>query len=331
MQKETVDILLATYNTDVKFLKMQVDSILNQTYKNINLYISDDNSTSEETREFLDMLSKKDKRIIFYKQKENLGYIKNFEFLLKQSNSKYVAYSDHDDIWYKYKIEESVKKLKEDNTDLVYSDCKYIDEDGNVLKESYLKFKRLPLISGKDNSLAFSRHIAIGCSQLFTREVVEKVLPFNDDVIAHDWNTLYVATKLKGVSYINKPLFEYRVHKSNVFGGKDVVASKMKAFKKENGCSYKSFLEYRNEVINVYANGANMCYNYSRKFKQTNEQIKKEKDIIKYYDDLKKSKVLNFNFSKYHKYLYFDGIEKRAIKEIVFFHFPILAYLVYLK
>lgn len=331
LQKDTIDILLATYNTDVRFLKAQLDSILNQTYKNIKIYISDDKSTSKETTEFLDSLSKEDERITVYMQNENLGYIKNFEFLLKQSTSNYVAYSDHDDIWYEYKIEEMINKIKLDDTDLVYSDCKYIDENGNTLKNSYLEYKNLPKIQGKDNILAFSRHIAIGCSQLFTKAVVEKVLPFENHVIAHDWNTMYVASKLKGISYIDKPLFDYRVHAGNVFGGKNVVETKMNKWKKENGSSYRSFLKYRDEVINVYADGANMCYNYSSKLKQTNEQIKKEKSVIKYYEDIKKSRVVNFRVDKYKKYLSFNGIGKRAIKEILFFHLPIIAYLVYLK
>ena len=43
-----VDILLTTYNTNIEYLKLQLDSILNQTYKNFTLIISDDCSTKQE-------------------------------------------------------------------------------------------------------------------------------------------------------------------------------------------------------------------------------------------------------------------------------------------
>ena len=81
MEKERIDILLATYNGE-KYIKEQIDSILNQTYKNIKLIISDDCS-KDGTRQILKQYEK-DSRVKVIYQEKNLGYIKNFEFLLKQ-------------------------------------------------------------------------------------------------------------------------------------------------------------------------------------------------------------------------------------------------------
>ena len=68
-QLEKVDVLLATYNGE-KYLRKQIDSILNQTYKNINLIISDDCS-KDKTKEILKEYEKKDNRIkIFYQEKK---------------------------------------------------------------------------------------------------------------------------------------------------------------------------------------------------------------------------------------------------------------------
>ena len=74
--EEKIDVLLATYNGE-KYLKEQIDSILNQTYKNINLIISDNNS-KDSTRAILEQYQKQDSRITIYLQEQNLGYIKNF-------------------------------------------------------------------------------------------------------------------------------------------------------------------------------------------------------------------------------------------------------------
>ena len=108
--EEKVDVLLATYNGE-KYLKEQIDSILNQTYQNINLIISDDNS-NDSTRKILEEYKKIDNRIKIYLQDKNLGYIKNFEFLLTKVESNYYMLSDQDDVWLPEKIEKSMKTLK---------------------------------------------------------------------------------------------------------------------------------------------------------------------------------------------------------------------------
>ena len=54
-KQELVDILLATYNTKIEYLKIQLDSIINQTYKNIKIIISDDKSTNTEVIETLNI------------------------------------------------------------------------------------------------------------------------------------------------------------------------------------------------------------------------------------------------------------------------------------
>ena len=82
---EKIDILLATYNGE-KFVKEQIESILNQTYENFNLIISDDAST-DNTLNILEEYEKKDTRIKVFKKERNEGLIDNFEFLLKNVTS----------------------------------------------------------------------------------------------------------------------------------------------------------------------------------------------------------------------------------------------------
>ena len=73
--QETIDVLLATYNGE-KYIKEQIDSILNQSYKNIRLIISDDCS-KDKTQEILKEYEKKDNRIELHIQEKNLGVVKN--------------------------------------------------------------------------------------------------------------------------------------------------------------------------------------------------------------------------------------------------------------
>ena len=326
--EEQIDVLMATYNTSINYLRLQINSILNQTYKNIKLIISDDCSTKKEVLEILKEYEKKDSRIKLYFQDKNLGYTKNFEFLLQKSSANYISFSDHDDIWYSNKLEESIKVLKEKDVDLIYCDAKQIDENGKVLHNSYLKYKNLPIINDMCNKeiLAVSRHFAIGCSQLFTKKVKELLLPYTENTMAHDWNSVYIASRLKGVYCIDKPLFEYRIHSNNAFGGRNIKQN-MEIWKERNGSNYNSYLKYRHKVITqTYLAGALMCKSYSDRLNNKSEM---EDKIIKYYEQSQKAKIIYWPIYKYFKYLYFKGIGKRKYKEIMILHFPLISYFIF--
>lgn len=323
--QEEVEILLTTYNTEIEYLKKQIDSILNQTYKKFKLLISDDASTKKGIREILEEYQKQDNRIILFMQEENLGYNKNFEFLLKQSKAKYIMFADHDDVWYQQKIEKSIEKIKEEDVDLVYCNANQINRDGEVIKQNYFKYKNVPLINGKDK-LALSRCVGIGCSQIITSTVKNKMIPFTDKVIAHDWLASFIANEGKGIAFIEEPLFGYRLHDTNVFGGRS-LSQNLARWKEENGNSYQAYLKYRKEKVidKAYLDGAKMCLQYAR-----NQENKKFlEDIIKYYEGLEKSHYLNIHFLQYFKFLAGKNLEKKMLKEIMIFHFPILGYLVY--
>ena len=320
--EELVDILVATYNTNEKYLKKQIDSILRQTHKNIKIYISDDNSSDEKVAEILKEYEQNDKRIKLYIQPKNLGYNKNFEFLLQQSTANYIMFSDHDDIWGKEKVVKSLKKIKEENVDMVYCNCRQVDENGIVLQDDYFKYKNVPLVKG-ESKLAISRCVGIGCSQIITKEVKEKMIPFKKDVIAHDWLAAFIANEGKGMCYIEEPLFDYRLHGSNVFGGRSLNQN-LNRWKQEHGNSYKSFLEYRKDAIDrAYLGGIKMCKEYV--------SIKQDEQFIdeaeKYYADILESSKINWNLKGFFKVLAGKNQAKKMVRECVLFHFPVLGYL----
>ena len=326
MEKK-VEILLTTYNSNLDFLKEQIDSILTQTYKNISLLISDDKSSNQEVIDLLKKYEEKDKRIKLYLQEKNLGYNKNFEFLLKCSGADYIMFCDHDDIWNSDKVEKSLKKILEEKVDLVYCNAEQINEKGEVIQKDYFKYKNVPLINKKSH-LAISRCIGIGCSQIITKNVKNKMLPFLNSVIAHDWLASFIANENRGISYIKEPLFKYRLHTNNVFGGRS-LAQNLSRWKEENGTSYKSYLKYRKEKVidKAYLDGAKMCLDYSKN-EENKEFLKK---LINYYENLEKTKYINFHILKYFKFLAGKNRFKKMIKEIIIFHFPLIGYIIFRK
>ena len=320
--EELVDILVTTYNTNEKYLKKQIDSILKQTYKNIKIYISDDNSPNTKVAEILKQYKELDDRIELYIQPKNLGYNKNFEFLLEKSSANFIMFSDHDDIWHKDKVERSYRKIKEENRDMVYCNSRQVDGESIVIEDDYFKYKNVPLVNGTDK-IAISRCVGIGCSQIITREVKEKMLPFKKEVIAHDWLAAFIANEGKGIDYIYDQLFDYRLHNTNVFGGRS-LNNNIARWKEKNGTGYESYLKYREDAIDrAYLGGIEMCKEYV--------SIKEDKLFIeeaeKYYECILKSTKINLKLNGFFKILAGKNQGKKMIREIVLFHFTILGYL----
>ena len=319
-----VDILLPTYNTNEKYLREQIDSLINQTHKHIKIYISDDCSTDKRVLEILEEYQKIDNRIVVFTQKQNIGYNRNFEFLLKQSTADYIMFCDHDDIWHKDKVEKSLKKIQEVKCSLVYANCRQIDQNENLIKNNYFKNKNIPLIKGT-SKLAISRYAGLGCSQIITKQVKEKMLPFKKNVIAHDWLAGFIANEQKGIDYIYDELFDYRLHTSNVFGGRSFNQN-IHNWKDQHGNTYSSFIEYRIDAIDrAYLGGAKMCIEYA----ETEEDKEFITKLIEYYEKIKNTKIINAHFIQFFKFLGGKNLAKKICKEIVLFHFPLIAYIVF--
>ena len=323
MDEPLIDILLATYNTNEQYLKEQLDSLLCQTHKNIKIYISDDASTNR-TADILHEYQNKDSRIKVFIQQKNIGFNSNFEFLLKQSTADYIMFCDHDDIWYQDKIEKSLEKIQKSNVSLVYCNCKQITEDKKLINNNYFKHKNIPLIKGT-SKLAISRYAGLGCSQIITKDVKEKMIPFKKEVMAHDWLAGFIANEQKGIDYIYEPLFNYRLHSNNVFGGRN-LSQNLTRWKQEKGSTYSSFKEYRKTAIeNAYLSGARMCLQYVEK---NEDKIFLEK-LMAYYEKIKTTKIINFHIIKYFKFLGGNNLVKKMCKEIILFHIPIIAFVAF--
>lgn len=295
MEKSKIDILLATYNGE-KFLEAQLDSILNQTYSNFRLLISDDCS-SDNTRKILEQYKEKDNRIVVFFQKENLGVIKNFEFLLKNVENEYYMFSDQDDIWKKEKIEKSLKKLQESNADLVYSDLEVVDENLKVTYTSYWKLKGIYSKIKKYNNFEslYLNNFITGCTIISKKELIEKVLPLpnTSKYVLHDyWIPLIISQQGK-IDYIEEPLIKYRQHKNNKIGSK----KRSNEIKKLDEIR-KLFIEVKKEHFTVFIEN-------EEKF--VDEKVKEfNKIALNYYEMLETKNNFNFKnwglFFKLYKY-----------------------------
>lgn len=130
-----VSILLCTYNRE-NLIRETIDSILAQTYKDFELLIVDDGSTSEEAKEILK--SYKDERICLFLCEENKFYCRAANFGISQMKGDYLAMADSDDLWYPTKLERQMEYLEEHpECGACFTYAEIIDENGEPAAEDF--------------------------------------------------------------------------------------------------------------------------------------------------------------------------------------------------
>ena len=102
-----VSVVMATFNEPLEFISSAIESILEQTYQNIELLILDD-STSEKVRSLIDSYESADMRVKVIRKNERMKFIPALNIGLQSANGKYVARMDADDISLKDRLEKQV-------------------------------------------------------------------------------------------------------------------------------------------------------------------------------------------------------------------------------
>lgn len=133
--KPLVSIGLPVYNGE-NYICEAIDSILNQTFTNFELVISD-NASSDRTESICREYAARDKRIIYYRQEKNLGAAPNYNFVFQLAQGKYFKWLAHDDACAPEFLEKSVAILESDRSVvLCYSQIRIIDKEGNIMSQS---------------------------------------------------------------------------------------------------------------------------------------------------------------------------------------------------
>jgi len=212
MTNKLVSIAMTTYNGE-KYIIEQLESILDQTYNNLEIIICDDIS-NDETVDIIKKYQKKDLRIKLYVNEKNLGFKKNFEKAILLCSGDFIALADQDDVWKKTKIEKLVENIE--HYDLIHSAASLIDENSNMISEKWLKQDDFKYSFEK---LVFGNTIT-GCTVLFKESLSKDFFPIPSGEKYHDWWLALLASKANGIKYIDEPLIYYRQHSRQDTGAK---------------------------------------------------------------------------------------------------------------
>lgn len=232
MEQQKVQILMSTYNGE-KYLREQMESLLSQTYSNIEILIRDDGS-KDGTTSILDEYSQQYSNIKVFKEK-NVGVIDSFFDLLKKSNADYIAFCDQDDIWLANKVEKAIRKLKNVEEPALYCSNKIlIDANSQIIAENHGKY----LTPSFENAIV--ECICTGCTAVMNQqlaEIIRKNIPKH--AMMHDWWCYMVATYFGKVIFDENAYIWYRQHGNNEIGASDkfwdVVKAKAKHLRKSRG------------------------------------------------------------------------------------------------
>ncbi|TAL51463.1 MAG: glycosyltransferase [Chitinophagaceae bacterium] len=204
MEKPLVSVVLCTFN-GASHLQEQVDSILRQTYRPLELIIADDAST-DDTKKILQQYESNPVIKVVYREK-NTGLARNFAITAEQTKGELIAFSDQDDIWMENKIETLVGAIG--NSPLVYSDSLLVDEKGNSMNKKLSDLKRM--YTGADSRGYMFYNCVWGHSMLIKRELLLQSYPMPVE-IHHDVWLAFQAFLNGGILYHDEVLTHYRRH-----------------------------------------------------------------------------------------------------------------------
>ncbi len=242
-----IAILLASYN-GVKYIKEQVDSILNQKEVNVTVFISDDLST-DGIIEYIQDIYMKEKRVVYLQSNQKFGgAAKNFYRLIKDvdfSNFDFISLADQDDIWYEDKLIRAINTIKDRQIDAYSSNVLAFWEDGKqmVLEKAQPQVKYDYLFEAAGP----------GCTYVLTKKLANDIKEFMiknweqiNQIDLHDWLIYAYSRENNYKWYIDKiPTMRYRQHISNQVGANDGLNAKIKRFK----LVFSSW--YRDETIKI--------------------------------------------------------------------------------
>lgn len=207
-----VSVVIPCYNREL-FIRDTVNSVLVQTYPNIEVIVVDDGCT-DNSRTVLESFGDKI-RILEHQGRVNKGQSAAINLGLSSATGEFVAILDSDDLFLPEKLERQVKFLMENpDVGLVYANGWIIDEHG---KEQYKIYKPEHIEVSDPNALLLNCYFLLPNSSLLRREIFTKAGLFDETLrAAQDHDMAIRVSEVTKLMYIPEVLFCYRRHVNSI-------------------------------------------------------------------------------------------------------------------
>ena len=214
-----ISVIMSTYKEDERLLRESIESILNQTYRDLEYIIILDYPDNDVHKSVIEEYAFKDNRIHFYINEKNMGLTDSLNRGLSLCHGEYIARMDADDISLPNRLERQMKYLEKNHYDLIGGITEMINEDGSLL----YSIKSVPADPKKiDKALRYSQCIAHP-TWLGRKEVFEKNAGYRHMPLCEDYDfTLRAVLNGFVISNLNEPVLKYRmtsnsISRSNLF------------------------------------------------------------------------------------------------------------------
>lgn len=201
---QLVSAIITTRNRS-QLLRKAIESVLSQTYKELECVVVDDSST-DDTRQ---VCSEYPVRYIYIPKEESRGgnYARNLG--VKASKGEYVAFLDDDDYWLSAKIEKQLALLEDKKCEMVYCMRRYQNiENGQVVKEWE---EPRPKPQGDLRDEIFRHYITNTSCILATKSLIEQIGGFDENLRKwQEYDLMIRAAQVSEIYYVNENLCVYR-------------------------------------------------------------------------------------------------------------------------
>lgn len=291
-----ISVIVAVYNTE-KYLDRCIESLLNQTYKNMELVIVEDCSTDSSRKLLKKYKGNKNIKVFYNRENRGLSYSRNYG--LKKSTGDFIGYIDSDDYVEPDYYEKLMSSIKDNKSDIAICDIKLVDEQTNKIQRCKCYANDFDVYSVVNNGFAAS-----ACNKLFKRKNIEKY-PFAEGKVNEDIAVVIpTVIQAKKISYADTCYFyvqrggsiqnsKFSDKRFDIFDG---VKTTLERIKNEQDYEF-----YKNAIV------------YNQLILLLMFAIPKEKNFIKRYKFLKKFNELSkdYKITKNTNYLEYLENSKR--------------------
>lgn len=177
IKRPLITVVMPNYNGH-RFVEQAIDSVLSQTYQNLELLVVDDCS-KDDSLQLIKQKAQSDKRICVIALEKNAGVANARNVGIREAKGKYIALLDNDDVWAVDKLERQLA-IAEKGADIVYCSYDFIDEQNNKIKKPFI----VPRQTNFNMMLASS---VISCSTSFIKTELMQAHPFNPEFYHEDY------------------------------------------------------------------------------------------------------------------------------------------------
>ncbi len=276
-----ISVIMPVYNAcrvNRLFLLRALESIANQTYRNLELVIVDDGSTDDTRRVCEDFLSRHPDLRAQYLSKANGGQSAARNFGVKACSGEYVGFLDQDDEWYANKLEQVIPWLSNKNIDVLYTDSDVIDGDDNVTFSSIHVQQKYgwPHPKNTIEDVLFKDIFVMPGLMTIKKSAFEAVAGFDENLSGYEDDDLFLRLfeKFK-VFYLPVPTLRWRMYGDNYSFSHRMLTSRIYFWKKllanytDHGrdrfrvqtISLRFFWQFMGQAKMQFELGSDLCWN----------------------------------------------------------------------